>query len=240
MKKNMVSIFIILTTGFLGWYLLNNNKDKGVDYLQESPEVIVLQRDSEGRSTDQIRKSDFDCKVSTEDAGPDSIDPTDENVYVVEHVYYGNLKEGQPVQIILSCDQERFTITGAVKQVIDINDTKMFPDLDMFNALADIASGSGVVYLEDDYNFDGYNDLHTISSNGQGWDGVDSVNIFLYDPVVQKFVFNTELSKLQNVLPPDYENKFIFEDFSYYNGKEHVEAYRKHKWVNGHLVKIEE
>jgi hypothetical protein len=60
--------------------------------------------------------------------------------------------------------------------------------------------------VEDDYNFDGYNDLSAISSNGQGFDGVDSFNIFLYNPKIQKFVYNAEISKLQNSLM-DTKNK---------------------------------
>lgn len=231
-QKTLITIFIILIVGVLGWYLVHGQNIKTQVNIESDTDVVVMEKDSENRPIVQIRKSDPDCNAVFEEIESDGIDP------VFEHVYYGELKKDMPVQIILSCDQERFTITGAVNQIIDVNDKVMFPEPDMFNALADITNGSGVVYLEDDYNFDGYNDLASISSSGSE---VYSYNAFLYDTSVQKFIFNTELSKLQNLMVPDYENKYISEDFSYYlESGEHVEVFKNYKWVDGNLVEIED
>ncbi len=221
-NKTPYIIIILLISVIIIFFIFNNKKQPDIKtpikIEKKDIDILIKEKDEFGRKITQTRSSDPDCTGG-----------------ILEHIYYGELKEDKPVKIILSCDQERFNIVGSVIQIIDSTNESDMPQNDSFNALADISNGSQVVYLEDDYNFDGYNDLASISSNGSG---VDSYNIFLYDKKLEKFVFNTELSKLQNILVNE-NNKYVFEDFSYYEGDKYIEDYRRYKWVNGHLVKVE-
>ncbi len=101
------------------------------------------------------------------------------------------------------------------------------------------SSQNAVLTIDDvDYNFDGYNDLYRLSSNKED---VMSYKLSLYDPIAKRFVYNAELSKL-NYLEVDKEKEYLLEDASYYlSTGEHVDGlYKTYKWVDDHLVKIEE
>jgi len=142
----------------------------------------------------------------------------------VEHEYEGTIKEGQEVKIILSCDHKKLKISGAVNQVI----SSKFQ-------LADLVSGSNVIGVKEDYNFDGYNDLESISSNGQGISALDSYEIFLYDSELNKFVFNEELSNIVNIYPEVSDQTIRQEfNFGYGIGFERI-IYR---WEGDKLIKI--
>lgn len=184
-------ILAIFVFSYLGVFLLKkqliNKVTEPVKIEKKDIDITVKEKDEFGRKIIQTRSSDPDCT---------------DGVY--ENIYYGEIKKDMPVKIVLSCDQERFNIVGSVTQLIDSTNGVDLVGDDV--VLVDISSGSQVVYVEDDYNFDGYNDLSAISSNGQGFDGVDSFNIFLYNPKIQKFVYNAEISKLQNSLM-DTKNK---------------------------------
>lgn len=184
-------ILAIFVFSYLGFYLLQkqsiNKVREPINIEKQDIDITVKEKDEFGRKIIQTRSSDPDCT---------------DGVY--ENIYYGEIKKDMPVKVVLSCDQERFNIVGSVTQLIDSTNGIDLAGDDV--VLVDISSGSQVVDIEDDYNFDGYNDLSAISSNGQGFDGVDSFNIFLYNPKIQKFVYNAEISKLQNTLM-DTKNK---------------------------------
>lgn len=103
--------------------------------------------------------------------------------YGVEHVYQGSITKDMSVKMVLSCDHERLTISGAVNQVIEGKEIK---ESDI-GEIADTSSGSVVVYLEEDTNKDGYNDLETVVANGSQ---VDTYAVFLFDPIKKQFVFS--------------------------------------------------
>ncbi len=152
----------------------------------------------------------------------------------VEHTYTGNLKEGLPVEIVLSCDHESFKIEGSVTQKISLEDLERIDsELNHNYELANIGSGNEVVDVNSDYNFDGYNDLSSVAINGSE---VDSTFIFLYNPVIRQFEYNTELSHLENIIL-DSSKKYVQEDLSYYTESgEHIDGiYKTYIWVNGHL-----
>lgn len=120
--------------------------------------------------------------------------------------YNGQVASGTPVNIMLSCDHKEFVITGGVQQVLKslqlsgkkietTEGTMTWEDM----SLVDTSSGTDVVHLDTDYNFDGYNDLTSIWSNGMGATGINSVLVFLYDTEDSKFVFSAPLSSIQNI-----------------------------------------
>ena len=225
-KYFLIFLFLLFLIGIFILFKKSPNSQniKPINIEKKDIDIKIKEKDEFGRKIVQTRDSDPDCTEG-----------------VFEYIYYGEIKEDMPVKVILSCDQERFNIVGSVSQIIDSKNKDDMPQDDSFNSLADISSGSQVVDIADDYNFDGYNDLSSISSNGQGLDGVKSFNIFLYSSKTQKFVFNPELSKLQNI-SVDSKNKLVLEVFGVgFAGKgedELVDIVNKHKWVNGHLVKV--
>jgi hypothetical protein len=71
-------------------------------------------------------------------------------------------------------------------------------------------------------------------------------DVYLYDPITKQFIFNNELSKLEN-LQIDSEKKYVQENLSYWTkpneeigvqGNEEIEVVQSYKWVDGHLVKV--
>lgn len=153
--------------------------------------------------------------------------------YGIEHEYKGNIRDGMPVQIVLSCDLATFTITGSVQQVIKAEDIP-HNDGDVESiALADLIAGTEVVDVNSDYNFDGYNDLSSIATNGQGTQGVDSYLIFLYDTKRKQFIFNKDLSSIKNIHIPEGSQKQIASN-EYLDDGYKTTFYT---WINGKIVK---
>jgi hypothetical protein len=150
----------------------------------------------------------------------------------VEHTYEGTINSEKNVKIILSCDHEKFTISGAVNQII------LSSDIVDNSELADLSSGDLVVGLDLDFNFDGYNDLSSIINNGQGIEAVKTYAIFLFDPQKQQFVYNNELSFLENISVAKEKN-LLTQTFctSQSDGGAKC-ADTMYKWSNGHLIKL--
>lgn len=159
----------------------------------------------------------------------------------IEHVYTGEIQKGMPVEVVLSCDHKKFTISGAVEQVIRSVDITEPGEEEL--ELTDTSGGSLVVDIVDDYNFDGYKDLSSIMSNGSGVTGIDGYFIFLYDKNTNKFILNRELSSLYNVVP-EYYQKHIQEIFVCSipdnDDEDWQTSINLYEWINGELVLIKE
>ncbi len=128
-----------------------------------------------------------------------------------ENVYKGSVTSEKEVKITLSCDHKSLKIEGSVNQVIKAKDLSQY-----FNGeemeLADTISGSLVIEVEKDYDFDGYNDLTSIWSQGSD---ISSKLIFLYDDKDNIFVFNKELSSIDNLnVSPEGD---LYTSHCYYN-----------------------
>lgn len=152
----------------------------------------------------------------------------------VEHRYEGEIAPGKPVVAVLSCDHTRLTLSGSVNQVISGS-----ADADMDEIIADLTAGELVVSLDQDYNFDGYNDLSSVVSNGQGMSAVDYTNVYLYDPASKKFRIHQQISGMENVYP-NPESKRIEQEFCQFDeeGVEVVCQSFYHRWRGGYLVEV--
>ena len=182
--------------------------------------VTVLERDSQGRATLQTRSTDPSCPLP---------DAQEFGGKMYEHISYGDLQPGKSVQITVSCDQRHIRLGGAVTQ-----DIAYTYDTQNMESIA----------LENDYNFDGYNDVALVRiAKGSGGDDPDTqytTDVYLYDPMTTQFIYAADLSKLKNITV-DPELKYVVEDESYYTKSgEHVEAYQNYRWVNGRIVKVME
>lgn len=162
----------------------------------------------------------------------------------IEHKYDLLLNEGDSdramsINIILSCDHKKISISGAINQKILSSD------------LAEYYNGENIdlIYPEgidnnissDDYNSDGYDDLAVVYSRGNGISAVEYDLFFIYNPKNNKFIYNSQLSELENIsvetldhiitqyFDKGYDQKtggnFGFEEITY-------------KWNNDLLVKI--
>lgn len=154
----------------------------------------------------------------------------------VEHTYEGDIKPGMHVKIVLSCDHKRITISGAVDQIIRASDIAKYTGGESAD-LADLSGGDLVVGIDSDYNFDGYKDISSINSNGQGVSGMKSYFIFLYDPKLNKFVYNNAASSLENITT-DESKKEIYQEFCFYRNDELICNKVYYKWYDGHLLKV--
>lgn len=150
----------------------------------------------------------------------------------IEHEYNGNIQSNMPVNIVLSCDHKTFTITGSINQIITSRDTVDSSYKGEISELADLVSGTEVVKVNTDYNFDGYNDLSTINSNGSGVNQVDGYYIFLYNPSLKKFVYNKELSQIENVYVPEGSKNEVASSAYYINGYKTT----FYTWSQGKLI----
>jgi len=156
--------------------------------------------------------------------------------YGFEHAYKGEITKDMPVIMVLSCDHTRLTITGSVTQIINGKDVQGNDT----GEIADTSSGSYVVDVDTDYNFDGYNDLASIMSNGYGFHGVDSYAIFLFDPTQSKFVYNIDLGKIKNILVNE-ETKTVIEGVCGIDTDDEEvcqESYIAYQWKNGKLMEL--
>lgn len=173
-----------------------------------------------------------------ENKGASKIDPAcngDKNEYAmlgfgVEHTYEGEITSGKKVKIVLSCDHRKFTITGAVNQVITSEVFSALGPNTELGELADLVAGSQVVDVNTDYNFDGYNDLSSMVVNGSQF---KSLIYFLYDIDQNNFVFNKKLSKLVNVSVD--KNKKRIESSDWRCGDKRIYWY----WKKGNLLQVE-
>jgi hypothetical protein len=143
-----------------------------------------------------------------------------------EHLYDGKIKDDKNIKIVLSCDLKKMTITGAVNQEI-LGDT----------ALADIISGDRVIDTDGDFNFDGYNDISSIVSNGQGRYAIDYYNIYLYQPKDNKFVLSQQLGDLANIHIDNSKKEVVGELGTGGGGNVVVETIR-YKWNVDNFVKV--
>ena len=118
----------------------------------------------------------------------------------IEHSYEGDIQKGKHIKMILSCDHKKLTITGAVEQTIQSSDEELKNT--SYGEEQELVGAEALPYGVDtgsDYNFDGYNDLTLTIARGSGVSALYSFFIFLYDPIQNKFVFNSGLSNLQNI-----------------------------------------
>lgn len=215
-RIGIVLFGILITTG-------------GVFYYNQSSSMHTqLQRPQDRDIRQSVPPLDFTCNGVK-----------DRN-YNTEHIYKGNIKPHMAVQVVLSCDHTLFTISGDVEQVID---GKALEDPHgggySINELADLSGGDLVVDFNSDYNFDGYNDLSSISSHGQGFSAVVSFLIFLYDPLKKQFVLNNDLTLVDNLIEADTKSKQILsEDCGFEDGGFRICKKNYYKWSNSKLVKV--
>lgn len=144
----------------------------------------------------------------------------------VEQQYSGNIIAGKEVVITRSCDGKKITITGTVKQTIEN------------------AGEPSSINLDSDYNFDGFNDIESLISDGQGYEGIDSFNIYLYDQKSNQFVLNDKLSNLENI-GVDKKKRQIVQYFNFFKNddageKVLMENIIRYVWVKDSLVKVGE
>ncbi len=152
----------------------------------------------------------------------------------IEHMFTGNIKEGMPVEVVLSCDHESFKIKGSVEQNITLEGLeKIDPVLNHNYELADFSSGDLVVDVNSDYNLDGYNDLSSLAINGSQ---LKSVLVFLYNPTSSQFEYNHELSSIPNI-GVDKDKKLI-ESYTCGWMSDKDCKNDQYKWVNGYLEPV--
>lgn len=154
----------------------------------------------------------------------------------VEHTYEGDIKPGMHAKIVLSCDHKKITISGAVDQIIRASDLARYTGVESAD-LADLSGGDLVVGVDSDYNFDGYKDLSSINSNGQGVSGMKSYFIFLYDPKSNNFVYNNGVSSLENITTNE-SKKEIYQEFCFYKNDELICNKIYYKWSDDRLLKV--
>jgi len=188
-------------------------------------------------ATQQKQKS----AVVSSDPSCDGVkDPYYNLGFGVEHTYEGDIKPGMHVKIVLSCDHQKLTISGAVNQVIQSSDLAKYNDGENID-LADLSSGTEVIGLNYDYNFDGYKDLESIVSSGQGISAIDTDIIFLYNPKINKFVYQPDLSALENIYVYD-SDKTIRQEFNlgYDSNTGGGAGFEEiiYKWNNNSLAKV--
>lgn len=98
--------------------------------------------------------------------------------------------------------------------------------------------------IDSDYNFDGYNDITSLYSEGAGYSAIRSYNIFLYEPKTNTFVFNPQLSDLENI-GVDENKKEVYQDYYYFDkaiSEGGVQMHNRivYKWKDGVLAKTSE
>ena len=96
-----------------------------------------------------------------------------------------------------------------------------------------------VVHVSEDYNFDGYNDLSTIISNGSGNFAIDTYIIFLYNEKENKFLFSKDLMGKEN-LTVNPKTKIISEIYSCGLDKndEYIIRSTEYKWQQNKLKRV--
>ena len=149
--------------------------------------------------------------------------------------YTGMLNTDMLVTMLLSCDQKKVTVTGAVTQTITATDIGVDTHTDLVDT---IAGSGGVVAVDTDYNFDGYNDLALITSRGGDVDAITSYAIFLYNAVTKKFEYNSELSAIENI-GVNEPHKWVTSTYTCAAriDKNDCHSYA-YTWVAGHLKKV--
>ncbi len=146
----------------------------------------------------------------------------------ITHQYDAEITPGQKVHMVLSCDHTRLTLSGAVNQEISSKELAKDQANTTFNSetgkpvtfdesteLADLSAGTNVVTIKNDFNFDGFNDLQLVASNGQGSMAIDGYYIFLYSSSTKQFKYSPELSAINNISISEDLPKTIEQAFSY-------------------------
>lgn len=174
---------------------------------------------------------DFSCDSNDAISGGSSSTKGD------SHTYYGYLAEGVPIKIMLSCDRTKLIISGSVNQTIDGN--SVFVEGDPLVELTDVSNGSEVVSIAFDYNFDGYNDLQSVFSSGQGVQALSSSVVFLYDPQKKEFILNDDLSSIFNISVSSTTREIIEHVYTFDQHTDTVTDKRTYYvWNSGRLEKI--
>ncbi len=151
--------------------------------------------------------------------------------------YKGTVAQGKEVNMTLSCDHTNLFVTGAVDQTIVVTSES--------GVKQELSRGGphGAV-LDTDYNFDGYNDILSLVSAGQGYEAVDSYYVFLYQPKTNKFLFNEQLSNLQNIVGADATKIEIYQSFNFFEMEDGEQVLKNqvvtHTWKGEELVKVRE
>jgi hypothetical protein len=129
-------------------YQLQSTRHVGMlSFLILGRVFTVLNYDDEGRPTEQMNLNDPACILNHTGPGPTE--------YIERLYYYTELEQGKIV-LTTSCDGKLFTMTGAVNQVI----TYLHNPIDI-----------ETIFLEEDYNFDGYADFEAVRiADGGGGD----------------------------------------------------------------------
>ncbi len=209
-KTIVVSTIIICILISTGYYFLKINNIK-------TPEIAPI-------TTKEIPKAvDTDCTGEKNEGY--------EEGFGVENKYTGFIKKDLPINITLSCNHEKLTISGSVNQTIYGKD---IPENDT-GWVADLSSGAEVINVNTDYNFDGYNDISSMYNNGSQ---IENSYIFLFDPINNQFKYNKDLSVMANIMV-DAKNKKIIEavcpeNINNINCEKHYPTYI---WNNGILNK---
>jgi hypothetical protein len=179
--------------------------------------------------------------------------------YGIENTYTDFITPAMPVTIVLSCNQDKLTITGSINQIITSEDIIHGEGLDIANGmdtlryspddfnLVDTSNGSEVIDTATDFNFDEYNDLSVIVSNGmddEGYDGLDEYAIYLYNPSVHQFIYNSDLSSIANISVNESQKTVVSaHNCKLKTGKDGNDYathcnYDVYKWVGEKLIEV--
>lgn len=165
----------------------------------------------------------------------DDSDPKD-----IKKEFYilGMIKQGLPVKAVIACDGKSISISGSINQTLEILDdvSKQRTELMYRDKEQDLFSS--------DYNFDGYKDITSLYSEGAGYSAIRSYYIFLYEPKTNTFVFNPQLSDLENI-GVDENKKEVYQDYYYFDkaiSEGGVQMHNRivYKWKDGVLAKTSE
>lgn len=163
----------------------------------------------------------------------------------IEHTYKGliiegDIKKNMYVEAVLSCDHKKITISGAVNQAIKSSDLAKYYNGENVD-LIEPTNIDDNLYLIYDYNFDGYRDITVVFSRGQGISAIEYDLVFLYDSKMNKFIYQPDLSNLENVSARD-SDKTIRQNFylGYNQATDGSLGFNEitYKWNNNSLVKI--
>lgn len=162
----------------------------------------------------------------------------------------GSVRDNIHLGMVLSCDGERLTIAGidtnsyspseqekdmSFNQTIDgtmwgnKGELLVDPTALSINSAFDF---SDTISTKSDFNFDGYNDLSLLQSDGQGSMAVDSYLVFLFDPKIKRFVYSKELSAIQNIDTAPNDKTII----SYQGEGNSSYSSKIYSWHDGQLV----
>lgn len=153
-----------------------------------------------------------------------------------DDVYYnpfeGQINNEMSIKLELSCDHNRVNITGSVNQEI----VRFKKNNRGESQESELVVNSSGLSFDEDYNFDGYNDISTLYNYGAGYMALYDNYYFLYDPLQNKFIFNKELSDLQNLVIKSTSTKTLEQVFNM--GPDLGYSITEYKWKGDKLIKI--